>query len=148
MASFTKNISQEDQQKALKSSKLLAKQKIRKNQKVVNFKLVNSGEILSIPIQAFELLEKALEQMAIGNTLTLVENEKLISTQKAAEILNVSRPHIVKLLENGTIPFEKVGTHRRIKIADIIKYKEQLIKVRKKALSSLTNQAQKLKMGY
>lgn len=109
---------------------------------------MKSGEIIDIPIQAYELLEIALKQIAEGNTISIIEEDKLITTQQAGKILNVSRPHIVKLLENGEIPFQKVGTHRRIKLSDIQKYQNLIKDKRSKILSKLTKQAQELNLGY
>jgi excisionase family DNA binding protein len=72
----------------------------------------------------------------------------MISTKQAAEFLNVSRPHIVKLLESGRIPFTKVGTHRRIRVEDFLAYKEKMEKKRSNALDKLATEAQDLEMGY
>lgn len=148
MESNLNNISAKDRKKAQITIEQLLKEKIRKNQKSVKFKLVKSGEIISIPIQAYELLEKALIQIANGNSIQLIENEKDLSTQRTAEILNVSRPHVVKLLEEGHIPFIKVGSHRRIKQSDLFNYLQTRKSKRKKNLKQLTKQAQDLEFGY
>ena len=71
-----------------------------------------------------------------------------ISTQQAAGILNVSRPYVVKLLEEGMIPFKKVGRHRRILLKDVLIYANQQKETRKENLQFLTQQAQELNLGY
>jgi excisionase family DNA binding protein len=71
-----------------------------------------------------------------------------LSTQEIAELLNVSRPHLVELLKQGKIPFRKVGTHRRILAKDVFDYKQLIDEDRLKALNELAAQAQELGMGY
>mgnify|MGYP000061454792 CR=1 FL=1 len=86
--------------------------------------------------------------MAKGKSIALLLSDSEISTQQAADILNVSRPHIVKLLKNGIIPHRKVGTHRRIKLDDLLSYEDKLKKSTRKNLNVLTKEAQKLNLGY
>lgn len=71
-----------------------------------------------------------------------------VSTKQAADMLNVSRPHLVKLLEEGEIPFKKVGTHRRIELKNLIAYEKRLKENRNKKLDFLAKQAQDLNLGY
>jgi excisionase family DNA binding protein len=71
-----------------------------------------------------------------------------VTTQEAAMFLNVSRPFLVRLLEEGKIRYHKVGTHRRIRFEDVVEYKENRRKISQDALQKLTDQAQELGMGY
>ncbi len=71
-----------------------------------------------------------------------------LSTQQTAEILNVSRPYLVNLLEQGEIAFRKVGTHRRLMAKDVFEYKQRIDTKRSEALDELTTQAQEYEMGY
>jgi len=141
-------ISKEERNKAQESIQLLSKTKIKKTQKTIQFKVISSGEVITLPIKAYEILEEILQKMANGSSVRLIENDEVISTQQAAKILQVSRPHIVKLIDNGEIPAIKIGTHRRVKLSDIINYQTSLKKLRNKNLKALAKQGQDLKMGY
>lgn len=89
-----------------------------------------------------------LSQIAQGNAVTLLPIPAELTTQEAANLLNVSRPHLVKLLEAGEIPFHKVGTHRRVRFEDLMRYKEHINQKRMEALDELAAQAQELNLGY
>jgi len=106
------------------------------------------GNDLILPRQALALLRDLLVEMAQGNAVTIVPTHAELTTQEAANLLNVSRPHLVKLLEGGDIPFSKAGTHRRIRYQDLMAYREQRMQESKSALDELTTQAQELDMGY
>ncbi len=71
-----------------------------------------------------------------------------LTTQEAAQMLGVSRPFFVQMLEKGDIPFHKIGTHRRVRYRDVIDYKKRLDAQRREALETLAEQAQALDMGY
>jgi excisionase family DNA binding protein len=106
------------------------------------------GNDLIIPRQALALLRDLLVEMAQGNAVTIVPMHAELSTQEAANILNVSRPHLVKLLEDGKIPFTKTGTHRRIRYQDLMAYREKRARDSMTSLDELTSQAQENDMGY
>ncbi len=107
-----------------------------------------SEESLTIPLSAVRLLADILTEMAQGNAVTLIPVHAELTTQQAAEMLNVSRPFLVRLIEEGRIPFRKVGTHRRIRFDDLMAYKRKIDRDRLKALEELSAQAQQLDMGY
>lgn len=71
-----------------------------------------------------------------------------LTTQEAADMLNVSRPHLVKLLEEGVLPFHKTGRHRRVRFADLMVYRDARQKESESAMAELAAQAQQLRMGY
>lgn len=106
------------------------------------------GHDLILPRQAISLLRDLLADMAQGNAVTIVPMHAEMTTQQAAGILNVSRPHIVKLLESGKLTFTKVGTHRRIRFEDLMAYKQKQKQVSADAMDELVSQAQNNNMGY
>ena len=102
----------------------------------------------TIPRQAFELLLEVLGQLANGNAVTIVPVKAELTTQQAADLLNVSRPHLVGLLEKGVIPFRKVGSHRRVAAEAIFAHKRCDDAKRQKTMDELTAEAQRLGLGY
>jgi excisionase family DNA binding protein len=106
------------------------------------------GNDLILPRQALALLRDLLVEMAQGNAVTIVPTHAELTTQEAANILNVSRPHLVKLLEEGIIRFSRTGTHRRIRYQDLMSYRDQRDQESRTALDELVYQAQENDMGY
>ncbi len=151
MSSSIHKITKSDQKIALSSIKALTKSEdkaIKNKLNVVNITIQGSDELISIPLKALKLFTSILSNMAEGKSIALLPTDAEISTQQAAEILNVSRPHIIKLLEKGNIPYKKVGSHRRILLQDILEYESKFKKKRRKQLNSLASEAQKLNLGY
>lgn len=101
-----------------------------------------------VPRAAFELFVRLLGEMANGNAVTIVPVHAELTTQQAAELLNVSRPHVVKLLGEGKIPFRMVGTRRRVRFEDLVRYKQQYESDREKVLDELAAEAQRLGFDY
>jgi len=98
-----------------------------------------TGERIRIPMSALKLLGDILKAMAQGKPLSLVPVATEVTTQAGAEMLGCSRPYLVKLLEEGQIPYTKVGKHRRIKFDDIVKYKQKMKQHQKQNIIDLMN---------
>jgi len=103
---------------------------------------------LVLPGYVVQILLDVLSQMSQGNAISLVPYHQEISTQEAANLLNVSRPYLVNLLETQQIPFHRVGTHRRVRLRDVLDYKERIDEQRLDALNELTSLSQQEGMGY
>lgn len=106
------------------------------------------AESISIPVTAFRLLNGILAEMAKGNSVTLIPVHAELTTQQAAEILNVSRPFLIEQLEKGSISYRKVGTHRRVLFKDLMQYKRTMDRNRLNALDELSAVDQELGLGY
>jgi excisionase family DNA binding protein len=109
---------------------------------------LENGKVLTLPRAAARLLHHLLTEMSQGNAVTLIPIHAELTTQEAADYLNVSRPYLIRLLETGKIPFHLVGTHRRVKFRDLETYGKSFASDRGKAMAELAAQAQKLGMGY
>lgn len=116
----------------------------------LNLKINANGQTddLVLPGFAINMLLDILTEMSKGNAVTVMPIHAELSTQQAAEILNVSRPYLVSLLEQGKIPFKKTGSHRRVLAKDVFDYQQTINAQRTKTLEELALQAQELNMGY
>ncbi|MEM8966593.1 MAG: helix-turn-helix domain-containing protein [Bacteroidota bacterium] len=138
--------SPEDAHLAMETSRKLAAR--FREDKDIEVKLINgskqTSETVQLPATAVRLLIDILDQMAQGNAVTLMPIHAELTTFQAADVLNVSRPHLIKLLEEGKIPFHRVGTHRRVLAEDVLAYKSKKLASRRKTLDQLAELDQEL----
>ncbi len=105
-------------------------------------------ELIELPAGAVALLMDILEAMAAGQGVTIIPENAELTTVQAAEVLNVSRPFLIKLLDEQKIPHRKVGKHRRIQMEDMMAYKASIDAERESVLDQLAAEAQEQGMGY
>lgn len=103
-----------------------------------------NGEATTIPESVFYVLERVAEVMARGDSITVVPVGKEVTTQQAADLLNVSRQYLVRLLDERRIPFRKTGKHRRLRIEDVLVFKERRDRDRRAGLRELSRLTQDL----
>lgn len=101
-----------------------------------------------IPQAAMSMLISVLTHMSQGNTVTLFPYHAELTTQEAADFLNVSRPYLVKLLEAGDIEFTKVGRHRRVKFSDLLEYKSRKAEEQEAAMAKMVASSEEIGGGY
>jgi len=105
-----------------------------------------SAERAPVPERALELLTEILRQTAEGNAVAVLPVAQELTTQQAADLMNVSRPFVISLVEKGDLPARKVGSHRRISLAAVLAFKSKADAERDKALDFLAAQSQDLKL--
>lgn len=115
---------------------------------LVRIQAPNDQDSIEVPKNVFDILLKVLAIMSEGKAFSLMPVDKELTTQQAADILNVSRPYLSKILDLGDINHRKVGRNRRVKFCDVIRYKEKQERTSKDALQALADEAQELNMGY
>lgn len=128
-----------DQKVASESYDALASAIEQLNSEQPSIEIEETSEKIKIPLSALKLLGDILKAMGQGKLISLVPVAAEVTTQAAAEILGCSRPHLVKLLEDGKIAFTKVGKHRRIKYDDVIKFRKQMKEQQKKHIIDIMN---------
>lgn len=106
---------------------------------------VSAGDqSVALPEALRLILEQAVHELVRGNRVSLLPLGRMLTTRQAAEMLNVSRPFLIQLLEREEIPFEMVGTHRRVAIEDVLRYRAQRSERRREVLRALSEDADEL----
>lgn len=122
---YTKRPTKQEQKMAMESYNALSAMLEKLETNTPEIEIQETHEKIRIPLRALKLLAKILAATGQGKTISIVPIAAEMTTQAAAELLGCSRPHLVKLLETGEIPFTKVGKHRRVKFEDVMKYKKK-----------------------
>ena len=120
----------------------------RKRSLTLKVREADQDRPLELPAGAVALLMDILEAMAAGRGVTLIPENAELTTVQAADVLNVSRPFLIKLLEDNVLPHRKVGKHRRVRMEDVMAYKAKIDRERESVLDQLAREAQELGMGY
>ena len=134
-----KNPSKLDRKVAIQSYSTLTTVLEKIHSEQTEIKIEESKNKIRIPLSALKVLAEVLKAMGEGKMISIVPIAAEVTTQAAAEILGCSRPYVVKLLEEGRIPFVKVGKHRRIKFEDVMKFKQSIKKQQKQHLIDIMN---------
>lgn len=103
-----------------------------------------ANEAMILPDSLYRVLVQAASQLAEGYGVAIMPYSQELTTQQAADLLNVSRPHVVSLLESGAMPFHRVGTHRRVYLKDLLEYKHRRDSARRGELQAMVDEAQEL----
>jgi excisionase family DNA binding protein len=141
--------SEADQRLARESSQIL--REYLKTNREGTFKLIDDGveTEVRVPVSVLRHLDQILSHLSRGQSILVLPLDLELTTQQAADVLNVSRPYLISLLEEEkVIPYRMVGKHRRVRFLDVLAYKRKFLEEREAALRELTAQAQELGMGY
>lgn len=131
--------SKADQKVAMESYGVLSEilDKIKKDNPEIEIE--ETSEKIKIPLKVLKLLAKILEVTSQGKPISIVPIEMELTTQAAADMLGCSRPHLVKLLEEGKIEYGKIGRHRRVKYEDLMNYKKRMKAEQQELLIKIMN---------
>jgi len=136
-------------QLALESSRILEAMSSNGNSVVLQVQDAGNPETVALlPDIVTTLLKDILSQLARGKAISILPEDTMLTTQEAANILNVSRPFFVQLLEKDRIPYQRLGSHRKVRLQDLLHFKDQADKKQDLALKQLANEAQELNLGY
>jgi excisionase family DNA binding protein len=102
------------------------------------------GDAIELPEEIHELLVSIIENLKAGNGVTVIPMHAELTTVEAAELLNVSRPFLIKQLEAGALAYHMVGTHRRLRLADVLAYRDRMDEQAEEALGAMTAEAEDL----
>jgi excisionase family DNA binding protein len=146
------SLSADDRRLAGELGQRLVRLSSRKTRQPVKLQFAGRGattdEAVPLPSVAVRLVGDLLTALANGQAVALVPLDSELSTQQAAELLQVSRPFVIQLMEKGDLPHHKVGTHRRVRLSDVLEYKRRIDEARQVVLAELTREAQELELGY
>ena len=143
-----KKPSKKEQIAAMKSYNALAATLEELHSENPEIEIEETAEKIKIPLKALKLLAKILKATSQGQPISLVPIATEMTTQAAAELLGCSRPHFVKLLEEGNIPFTLVGRHRRVKFEDVMNYKKEMKSKQEKLLIEMMKSDEELGLYY
>ena len=109
---------------------------------------IGSGDVVDLPPALARVVAAALAEVAGGHAVEVRTVAEELTTQEAADLLGVSRPFVVKLVDSGELPARLVGTHRRVNRADVVAHRARMRATARDAMQNLVDQAQDLGLGY
>lgn len=133
-----------DAELAKESSRSLTRRLGRSHGSMLEVRDGETGESLKLPKPAVQALLQVLTELGQGHSVTITPIHAELSTQQAAELLNVSRPYLVKLVDEGSIPSRKVGVQRRLLLDDVIAYKKQMYAKQLEAMAEMTRLSEEM----
>ena len=136
--------SKNEQKMAKESYRVLSSMLTQLRTDSTEIEIEETKEKIVLPKRALQLLETVLKAMSEGKPISIVPIATEVTTQKAAELLGCSRPHLIKLLETGKINFTKVGKHRRIMFEDVVKFRQEMKQEQKKLLIEMMSSDEEL----
>lgn len=136
--------SKDEQRLAIESYDALASVIEQLKSENPEIEIEETQERIKVPLSALKFLGEILKAMSQGKPFSLVPVATEVTTQKAAEIIGCSRPHLVKLLEEGQIEYTKVGKHRRVKFEDVMKYKKKMKRTQKQDIIDIMKSDEEL----
>jgi excisionase family DNA binding protein len=137
-------VSDDEAKEARSAAKVLGKLRRRR----VQIQPEGEREGVLVPEPAFRLLVEILDEMAKGNAVTILPHHAELTTQQAADLLNVSRPFLIKLLDEKKLPHRRVGNRRKVRVVDVLAFKKRDDADRLAAADALTEEAERLGLGY
>jgi excisionase family DNA binding protein len=150
MTTFTLDSSPQQIQEAKEAAAALSALMLstKRRTRYIHLHLTGSDQPIAVPTEAVKIVVDVLRQLSSGGSAALILLDEELTTQQAANMLKVSRPFLVGLLDAGKIPSRKVGKHRRVRMEDLIAYQQAEEQIRTQRLNELTAEAQKLHLGY
>ncbi|MCZ4319197.1 excisionase family DNA-binding protein [Aequorivita viscosa] len=136
--------SKDEQRLAIESYDALASVIEQLKSENPEIEIEETQERIKVPLSALKFLGEILKAMSQGKPFSLVTVATEVTTQKAAEIIGCSRPHLVKLLEEGQIEYTKVGKHRRVKFEDVMMYKKKMKRTQKQNIIDIMKSDEEL----
>lgn len=131
--------------RSLKSFRKLSKL-YKNNVKSIEFAVKEDGMAFQLPVSALDSIETILKNLAAGKHSEILSENQYLTTQQAADYLDVSRPFVVRLLEAGKIPFKTVGRHRRVLFSELKHYEEKQQQIALQKLKKLSEESQLLNL--
>lgn len=131
--------SKEEQKLAMESYNALASVLDQLHENNPEIEIEETKDKIRVPLEALKLLAKILEATSKGKLVSIVPVATEMTTQAAADLIGCSRPHLVKLLEEGQIPYTKIGRHRRVKFEDVMAYKKRMKAQQEKLIIEIMN---------